>query len=173
MDQIKFKINSIDKDKSILKLELLINNNNILEWKKNNEIYTTQYNLEDIMDYLILNTIEFANNADDFPYNIKADNILQLSDKCYSLEFDNENEEIDFFENVHNYFYNHSIGHASGGAIIANLYFRHIENYMEIAWDNYNEEQDFTFKKGVARINIDEYKEELWNLKKQYDKLLK
>ena len=173
MDKIKFKVSVVNKIYKTLSLELLVNGKNILEWKENGAVYTTQYDLSDIVDYFILNTVEFANNSDDFPYDITANNLLELADICYSKEFDDEDEEIEFFENIHEYFYNHTIGHASGGAIIANLYFRHIDDYMEISWDNSDEEQEFTNKKGVVFISVNEYLEAVWDLKNQYNKLIK
>ena len=80
MDKIKFKVNVINKNDNTLSLDLLINGKNILEWQENNVRYTTQYDLEEIIDYLVLNTIEFANNEDDFPYDITANNILDGSE---------------------------------------------------------------------------------------------
>lgn len=173
MDQIKFNVKVINKCDKTLGLELLVNGENILEWQENNVRYTTQYDLEEIIDYFVLNTIEFANNEDYFPYDITANNLLDLLDICYSKEFDDEDEEVEFFENIHEYFYNHTIGHSSGGAIIANLYFRHVDDCMEISWDNTDKEQDFTNKKGVVLISINEYLEAVWDLKNQYQKSLK
>ena len=173
MDNLKFKISTINCEERIAKLEIKINGKNILEWNDSNNVRTTQFIIDEIIDYLVVDTVEFANSTEDFLYNLYAENILELEELCYSKEFDNENEEIEFFEYVHDYFYQHSIGHASGGAILANLYFRKKDEFMEISWDNREEECDFTYKYGVAYIPLNDYLENIWDLKSKYDKLFK
>lgn len=178
MDKLKFKVTLLYKEDNTSRLEMFINGVNILEWKAEGEIRTTQWDLDDIIEYLVVDTIEFANTEDDFPYkDIKADNLIDLEDRCYSKEFDDEDEEMDFVGEVHDYFYNHSLGHANGGAVIASLMFRHIDNYMEIAWDNTNRSDyninHFTYERGFVFIDINEYKEAIWDLKKQYEKIMK
>lgn len=172
MDKLKFKVTLLYKEYNTSRLEMYINGINILEWKAEGEIRTTQWDLDDIIEYLAVDTIEFANTEDDFPYkDIKADNLLELEDRCYSKEF--ARKKITFFENIYDYFYNHSIMHARAGGIIAEVNFRHVDNYMEITWENEDGEVDFIHKRGVAYIDIDEYKEAIWDLKKQYDNRFK
>jgi len=179
MDNLKFKVTLINKEDNLLRLEMFINGKNILEWKSGEKLYTTQWDLDEIIEFLTIDTIEFANSEDDFPYDIKADNLLELKRISYNKEFDNEDEELEFLTNIHDYFYNHSIMHARSGGIIADLIFRHIGNYMEISWDNENlykkEEKSiiFTYQKGAAYIDISKYKNAIWDLKKQFDKIMK
>ena len=67
----------------------------------------------------------------------------------------------ELFEKIQDWGFQHSWFSARVGSCLADVYFRKVENDIEISWDNYDLFPSVTFihEKGVYYVSLEDFKE--------------
>lgn len=139
------------------KLKIYVNGKNILSYKRGEKYFTTYWDLNELALWLK----NFIDNVKEDPYPVKAEGRFAAEKDDNAREFDSENEEE--FEAYYQKLYEWNLRHrwhsASNGAILANVYFELVDNFIEISWDNRDIETDVNFTNilGGAQVPSEDF----------------
>lgn len=138
-------------------IEMLINNNNILSFKKDEQWKTTKWNLDNLMFWLR----NFIDNLIEDPYPVNIVGEYAAMKDISAREFDSDNdEEFDlYYDKLDDWNIRHRWHPFSDGAILADLYFQLVGDNVEISWNNQDAECGVHFKYilGGAKIPKKEF----------------
>lgn len=138
-------------------LSMYVNGVNILAFKRNGELLTTRWNLDDLALWLR----EFVDRTDRDPYPLDCAGEYAAEKDDLAREYDTDDD--DAFEAYYQRLYDWNLRHrwhtASSGAILADVYFERIGDIVEISWDNRNIDDNVSFlsENGGARIPIEPF----------------
>lgn len=124
--------------------EVFINNKNILAYNKNGEIFTTRWNLDELMIWLR----EFVDNMQEDPYPIECDGEYAALKDINAREFDSDDDDVldEYFEKIYGWNLRHRWHYVSNGAILADVYFQLIGDKVEISWNNQETDEEVEFE---------------------------
>lgn len=127
-------------------LSMYIRGTNILAFERDGKQYTTRWNLDEIVLWLR----NFVNSMKDDPYPVQSDGQYAAEKDINARDFDSDDEEeFDaYYDKLDEWNERHRWHPASSGAIIADVYFQLVGNYVEISWNNTDAEN------GVHFLNI-------------------
>jgi hypothetical protein len=143
------------------KFSVLIENKDICEYKIEDKIYKYEWNLINVVEWLCV-YLEFIIGYDPFPLPIKADDVLSLIQVCDEFESSEDDEMYLWYQAKSLWLFRHSWFNNRDGSILSNVYFRRVQDEIEIAWDNSFFEEEgvsFIYPKGVYKVNKDEFKD--------------
>ncbi len=165
----ELKLKSIKEHKC--EISLFIDGKNICAFKHENDANckTTRWNLDELINYLD-STLAFINNDKKFPFDINGECAAELDNNARDFDSENEFEMEKYYDSLNDWSYVHSWHHASSGAILADVFFRKVNNGIEISWWS-DQEKDINFKYpyGYSVINFDTYEETVKNVIKTYN----
>ena len=149
-------------------LSLYINDNNILAFTRDGERYTTRWNLDDIALWLR----DFIDNMTDDPFpGISSAKHAALMDE-EAREFDSDDDDVfdEYYQKLYEWDSRHCWHGVSNGAILANVFFRQMNDNVEISWNNTFAESyvEFVEQCGSALINKTTFVEIVNKLLKAY-----
>lgn len=134
-------------------LAMYVNRANILAFVKNDNLLTTRWNLDELALWLR----SFIDNLqeDPFPFDCTGEYAAQKDDSA--RDFDSEDDDIfdAYYEKLNEWNLRHRWHPASSGAILADVYFQLVGNYIEISWNNQDCETDVTFQNVLGGASID------------------
>jgi hypothetical protein len=136
-------------------ISMLVNNINILGFTRDGISYTTRWNLDEIAFWLR----DFLNNMREDPYPVDVVGAFAAEKDISARDFDSD--DIDELEKYYDRLYEWNLRHrwhpASSGAILADLYFQLVEDYVEISWNNEDSEDNVIFDNliGGCRVQKD------------------
>lgn len=138
-------------------LFMYIDEVNILAFKRNGEILTTRWNLDDLALWLR----EFVDHMANDPYPVDCAGEYAAKKDDLAREYDTDDD--DAFEAYYQSLYEWNLRHrwhtASSGAILADVYFERVDDVVEISWDNRDIDDSVSFlsEAGGARIPIEQF----------------
>ena len=149
-------------------IKMLINGENILAFNRNGCTLTTRWNLDDIALWLR----SFINNMAEDPYPVEVEGEFAAIKDINAREFDSDDdEEFDaYYDVLDDWNLRHRWHPVSNGAILADLYFQLVGEFVEISWNNQDAESDvsFTHVLGGTRIPKELFGETVNNFLREY-----
>jgi len=138
-----------DDDKQT-ELAMYVNGKNILEFERDGKTLTTKWDLTDIAIWLR----DLIENAVDDPYPVEADGNYAALKDINAREFDSDNDdEFDaYYDKLDEWNERHRWHPHNNGGIIADVYFQFVGDFVEISWNNEDDDTDFTYKLGFETV---------------------
>ncbi|MCQ2405761.1 MAG: hypothetical protein MJ067_00905 [Oscillospiraceae bacterium] len=140
------------KDTHETEISMLVNGENILSFSRENQQLTTRWNLDELAFWLR----DFINNEKEDPYPVESKGEYAAIKDINSREFDtDDDEEFDaYYDKLDEWNARHRWHPASGGAILADLYFQFVDSFVEISWNNQEPEEGIRFKHELGGVRI-------------------
>ena len=151
-----FGLKFLDNDAG--ELRLFIQNEDILQYKWKGKLYHyVCWDLKEIVEWWE-NNLDIIPTEKEFPIEITG--MTGVEKYTNSLEGDLDMFE-ELFEKIQDWGFQHSWFSARVSSCLADVYFRKVENDIEISWDNYDLFPSVTFihEKGVYYVSLEDFKE--------------
>ncbi|WP_411349025.1 hypothetical protein [Paenibacillus sp. WLX2291] len=158
--EYEFKTNPFDEQglngKSWGVFRFWVAGKDICMFYKNNRQHQYEWNLIYIVEWMIQN-IHIILDEEEFPLPVQGEHTLELLN--HSLEFDSANEEEfeRWFDIKQDWEFSHSWFSGRGGSYLPVIYFRRVNDQIEVCWDNedaYNNQVTFLSLKGLEYIPV-------------------
>lgn len=155
----------IGKDECAYQMSLYIEGKDILQFEIQGKIYPHRWrSLGDIMEWIQEN-LKYILGEDDFPLvTIIGDSAAQLCDNADKWNVD----DCEACELVNDWMFRHSWFSAREGAFLADVFFRKVNDSVEISWDNTNtfksEGVRFIYPKGRYEVEKNAFKRIMQNV---------
>lgn len=168
-DSQNFKLNyTFFNDAHETEIAIMVNGKNILSFTRDNHHMTTRWNLDELVFWLR----EFLNHAKEDPYPIDVEGEYAAIKDINARDFDTDDEEeFDaYYDKLDEWNERHRWHPASSGAILADLYFQFVGDYVEVSWNNKEAEEGvhFDYELGGVRIPKERFIEEMNAFLKAY-----
>ena len=138
-------------------LELFIDGKNLFLKRKNGKNENFHWNLIYMAEWFH-NNLKFLIIEDEFPVKIKGNDSIELLDNFY----DSDIEDDDSIDKVYDWNVRHSWFADRAGAFVPRVYFRKVQNQIEVSWDNKNLYDEckilFNEQRGRALLDISYFK---------------
>lgn len=142
-------------------LSMLLDGDNILSFERDGRILTTRWNLDELA--LWLRT--FLDLMKEDPYPVEAKGSYAADKDVTAREFDTDDDaEFDaYYDKLDEWNLRHRWHTASGGAILADIYFQLVDDHVEISWNNLDPEEGVKFKYefGSACVSREQFVQEV------------
>lgn len=148
-------------------LLMYVKGKNILEFSRNNKVYTTRWNIDDIVLWLR----NFIDTLKDDPFPIDCEGEFAAMKDDIAREFDSDDDTFDeYYQKLYEWCLKHKWHVASNGAILADIYFQKTNDMMEISWDNRNLDEDveFTYVVGGEYVSCNLFVDVIKTFLKEY-----
>lgn len=129
---IECELDSSSEDSTYGYIHIWINGIDICGYNQNQKC---ECNIYSIMEWFC-DKIEFILGYDVFPLPIEGNTALELIEKADKYEDDNMLEFDLWYAAKSRWVFNHCWFAARDGAVLPSIYFRRIEENIEISWDN-------------------------------------
>ena len=171
MKKVFFKLEKVNDE--VAQLSFMINNVNIMEFIQNGEHKIVTWDYDELVDYFTQN-LKYIMIEDSFPFNVEGNTAAEL-DNSVDLDADSlsNDEFIKQYELIYTWRQKHSWLHASGGAILPDVYFRRVKDKIEISWWTSNMYEGITFvnDEGFYYCELEEFEEAVKDFIQSYRKL--
>lgn len=133
-------------------LSMFVNGSNLLAFKRNGREFTTRWNLDELTSWLR----EFIDNMTEDPYPVEVEGAFAANKDINAREFDTDDEEEfnAYYDALDDWNLRHRWHPASSGAILADVYFQLVEDYVEISWNNQDSEEGVVFHNLIGGVRI-------------------
>lgn len=140
--------------------ELIINSAELCNYRKDSKVILYEFNLIYLVQWLCQN-FRYIIHDDPFPLPVTGRNAIELYDKSFELEIDDEEQMDKWFEERQDWYSRHNWFWNRGGSFLPEVYFRKVKESIEITWDNENtyieEGVKFNYSKGLSYIPISDF----------------
>jgi len=138
-------------------ISMIVDNQNILAFKREDQTYTTRWNLDELAFWLRDYLNQMA--EDPYPVDVQGDYAAMKDDNAREFDSDNDEEFDAYYEKLYEWNLRHRWHTASSGAILSDVYFQLVGDYVEISWNNkdMDEEVEFVHQLGGARVKKDTF----------------
>ena len=132
------------KDSHDTEIALYVQGANILAFERNGESFTTRWNLDELATWLRT----FIDEMKEDPYPVECKEAFAAQKDDVARDFDSEDDEVleRYYQALYDWNLRHRWHSASSGAILADVYFQLVGDYVEVSWDNRNLADDVIFK---------------------------
>jgi len=133
-------------------LSMYVEGKNLLEFVRNNQKYTTKWNLNDLAFWLR----DYIDNMSNDPYPIDVPGDYAAIKDINAREFDTADDEAfdAYYDKIDNWNQRHRWHPASAGAILADIYFDTINDIVQISWNNQDLEPEVEFTNLLGYVDI-------------------
>ena len=133
-------------------LSMFIDGQNILEFERNGQNLTTRWNLDDLVEWLR----RFIDNMaeDPFPFEVEGEYGAYKDSAAREFDTDDDEEFDAYYDKLELWDLRHRWHTESEGAILADLYFQLVGEYVEISWNNEDSEDGVKFKSELGGTKI-------------------
>ncbi len=141
------------EDSHETELSVYINDSNILAFERNGLGLTTKWDLDELTAWLS----EFVDNLTDDPYPVDVPGVYAAIKDINARDYDSADSiEFDaYYDSLYKWNLRHRWHPASSGAILADVYFQLVGDYVEISWNNQNCEPDVIFQHVLGGASIE------------------
>ena len=143
-NQDEFSIDySFFDDSHSTELSLYVEGKNILAFTRNGEHLTTRWNLDELAEWMR----SFLDTMTEDPFPVEAEGRFAAEKDIKARDYDTDDDAAFdlYYDTLDEWVWRHTWHQASGGAILADLYFQQIGNTVEISWNNQDCEKDVIF----------------------------
>lgn len=140
-------------------IAVYIRDNNILAFEENGSILTTRWNLDELAEWLR----RFINTMEEDPYPVEVAGQFAAEKDINARDFDSDDDDAfdAYYDKLDEWNERHRWHPASSGAILADVYFQLMGDFVEISWNNTDCEEDVRFLNtlggSVVPRNVFEY----------------
>ena len=157
-------------DKHETQISMLINGDNILAFERDNRNLTTRWNLDELALWLR----NFLDHMVDDPYPVDVEGEYAAIKDINAREFDTDDDKLFdiYYDQLDEWDFRHRWHPASGGAILADIYFQQVGDNVEISWNNQDSEENVRFKYKLGGVSIpkEQFTQEINSFLKAYAK---
>jgi len=152
---IEYKIAS--KKEKTTELYMYVDGVNILEFELDGEVHTTTWDIDELVEWL--EGFSHRNDETPFPHEVPGETAAEKDVNARDFDSDDEDQYDKYYETLNQWVYDHTWNHASSGGILANVYFRRVEQDVELSWDNDDQAYvSFVSMRGSKMVNAEEFK---------------
>lgn len=157
-DQSRFAIEySFCNDAHDTEIAMFINGSNILAYRCNGNQLTTRWNLDELALWLR----DFLDEMKEDPYPVDCEGEYAAQKDDAARDFDSDDDAVfdEYYQKLYDWNLRHRWHAASGGAILADVYFQLKDDCVEISWNNKMPEDgvEFLNEIGGARVRRAEF----------------
>lgn len=148
---IEYELNNFNNGS----LEVWVNNKSVCNFLKNGESHKYNWDLVYVIEWLCKNKKNIINEIG-FPLPIKADTSIEFYNKSGEFDSDDDDEFYEWFKKRQEWYFRHSWYSNRGGSYLADIFFRRVNDTIEVEWDNsvlYNG-INFINPKGIYYVEI-------------------
>ncbi len=153
-------IYSFFNDTHETEIKMMVNGENILAFRREDQILTTRCNLDELALWLR----DFLDHLGEYPYPVDVNGEYAAIKDINARDFDTEDDdEFDaYYDKLDDWNIRHRWHPASGGSILADLYFQLVEDNIEISLNNQEPEEGvkFRYKLGGVKVEKEQFIEE-------------
>lgn len=133
-------------------ISMFVHGINILAYEKNGKILTTRWNLDELTVWLR----NFLNQLTEDPYPIDCAGEFAAQKDDTARNFDSDDDALfdEYYDKIDAWNINHRWHVASHGAILADVYFQLVGDFVEISWDNRNVARNVKFLSESGGVRI-------------------
>lgn len=133
-------------------LSMLIDGENVLAFEYKGETRTTRWNLDELAFWLR----NFLDNMSEDPYPVETNGHYAAEKDITAREFDSEDDdEFDaYYDRLDDWNLRHRWHTASGGGILADIYFQAVGDAVEVSWNNQDAEEEVRFKNQLGGASV-------------------
>ena len=143
------------EDSRETEISMFVENQNILAFKREDQIYTTRWNLDELAFWLR----DFLDHMaeDPYPVDVPGDYAAMKDNNAREFDSDDEEELDAYYEMLYEWNLRHRWHTASSGAILSDVYFQLVGDDVEISWNNedMDEEAEFVQQLGGTKVKKD------------------
>lgn len=124
-------------------IAMFVNGNNILAFERNGACFTTRWNLDALTAWLR----QFIDEMLDDPYPVECDGRYAAQKDDAARDFDSDDDSVleTYYQKLYDWNAHHRWHAASSGAILANVYFQVVGEFVEVSWNNEQSEEGVRF----------------------------
>ena len=133
-------------------LSMIVDGNNILAFEREGSVLTTRWNLDELVFWLR----DFLDNMQEDPFSVQADGEYASFKDLNAREYDSDdNQEFDaYYDKLDEWNLRHRWHPYSSGAILADVYFQLVGDYVEVSWNNKDTEENVFFLNQIGGAKI-------------------
>ena len=133
-------------------LSMFIDGKNILEFERDGQVLTTRWGLDELALWLR----DFIDHLSEDPYPVEAIGEYAAIKDINAREFDSDDDqEFDaYYDALDEWNLRHRWHPASSGAILADVYFELVGDYVEISWNNADAEDGVQFRFSLGGCKV-------------------
>ena len=134
----------------------------ICKLNRGSQLETYRWNLLGIFEWLCENLTHIL-EVEQFPVPAVGSSTVELIADSYNRQPRGDDELDDWADKKEDWEFRHSWYSARAGSFLARVYFRRVDNQIEVSWDNSSTYADnnisFDFPKGICLIDVKEFRE--------------
>lgn len=163
-NKYKFAIEYETKDNNECSFGLWVDKKEICSFIRNGKYQQVQCNLSSLAEW-------FSQNMDDiireknFPLPIKANSSIDFYYKSAEFDSDDMDEFDRWFDIRQEWYFRHSWFINRDGSFLADVFFRAVDEKIEIEWDNMNTYEGvvFQYPKGICYVDKKDFYDTLYS----------
>lgn len=140
--------------------ELWVKDKNVCEYKKVHSLLNYEWNLNHLIEWIVEN-FKYITNNHKFPVPVDGNNSLELIQQARQFDSDDEGEIEEWFSRLQDWEFKHSWFSSRDGSYLPEVFFRRVENTIEISWDNiltyHTDGIRFSNSRGIEHIEVDTF----------------
>jgi hypothetical protein len=115
--------------------QMWVNNKSVCTFSVDDKIREYEWDLIFIMEWLCKNKNNILNETQ-FPLPSEGNNAIELYNNSGDFDSDDDDEFDSWFVKRQDWYFKHSWYSNNGGSYLADVFFRRVEDNIEISWDN-------------------------------------
>lgn len=174
MKKVFFQLTKVDDE--VAQLDFFVNGINIMEFIQDGQKRVVTWDYDELVDFFEKN-LKYIMLEDEFPIDVPGETAAELDNNIELIDLSklSENEWLSIHEKSYNWRQKHSWLHASGGAILPEVFFRRVKDKIEISWwtDSIYEKEgvEFVNDDGVYYCDLKEFENAVRQFIQDYKKL--
>lgn len=149
--------------------EMWVDKKPICCFTRNGNFQKFKWNLNSLVEWFEDN-IKYIIKEEKFPLLIKADSSIDFYNKSAEFDSDDMDEFDRWFDIRQEWYFHHSWFINRDGAFLPDVFFRAVDEKIEIEWDNDDtyEEIIYKFPKGLFYVDKQEFYDTIFNFLQSY-----
>lgn len=149
--------------------EMWINKKPICCFTRNGKFQKFKWNLDSLVEWFE-NNIKYIIKEEKFPLLINAESSIDFYNKSSEFDSDDMDEFDRWYDIRQEWYFHHSWFINRDGAFLPDVFFRAVNEKIEIEWDNIDtyEEIIYKFPKGLFYVDKKEFSDTLFSFIKSY-----
>jgi len=123
-----------------------------------NSLLNYEWNLNHLVEWIVEN-FKYITNDHTFPLPVDGNNSLELLQQARQFDSEDEQKIEEWYSQLQDWEFKHSWFSSIDGSYLREVFFRRVENFIEISWDNiltyHKDGVLFSNSRGVEYIEVD------------------
>ena len=141
-----------DENSHSTELSMFVGGVNILEYVRENKVLTACWDFDELAQWLR----SFLDNLSNDPYPaiVEGEFAAQKDDAARKFDSDDDNEFEEYYNKLYVWNQKHRWHSVSSGAILADVFFQQVDEYVEVSWDNRGLDNDVKFSSEMGGCRV-------------------